>query len=43
MQRREALKQLGMRILYFKNENDLHFNGEIVVIKTIKAVFESGF
>ena len=39
----QAPKQLGMRTLYFENEDGLYFKGEIVGIETIKAVSEIAF
>lgn len=36
----QAPKQLGMRTLYFENEDGLNFNGETVEIETIKKVSE---
>lgn len=39
----QAPKQLGMRTLYFENEDGLYFKGEIFGIETIKAVSEIAF
>lgn len=39
----QACRQLGMRWKYFRNEDGLYFNGEIVGTKTIKAVSEIAF
>lgn len=39
----QAPKQLGMRTLYFENEDGLYFNGEIIGIETITAVSEIAF
>lgn len=39
----QAPKQLGMRTLYFENEDGLYFKGETVGIETIKAVSEIAF
>ena len=39
----QAPKQLGMRTLYFENEDGLYFKGKFVGIETIKAVSEIAF
>lgn len=39
----QAPKQLGMRALYFKNEDGLYFTDEAVGIKTIKKISDTVF